>query len=117
MATRDLLDQSSSLFYFGYLPSRILLALATISAAYSWRSLSEKILGGTDISYGIYIYHSIVINVFVELGRMNSMLSVVWIFLISATLAWLSWTLIEKPALSCKSLSPRLFFKRRATLS
>jgi peptidoglycan/LPS O-acetylase OafA/YrhL len=97
-------DQSVP-FYAFHLPTRVLLALATISAAYSLRGLSGRLLGGTDVSYGVYIYHSIVINVLVELGQMSSLLSVIWVLLITGTLAWLSWTCIEKPALARKSVS------------
>lgn len=109
MFVRDLLfDPASPAFYFCYLPSRLLLAFGTISAAYSAPWLSGKLLRGADISYGIYIYHSIVINVLVELGRMDSMLAVFWVLVLSGTLALLSWIFVEKPALSCKSIAPGL---------
>ena len=99
-------------FYLAYLPSRTILAFATIAGAFSMRSLSNRLLSGTDISYGIYIYHSVVINVFVQLGLMTSMVSVAFVYLASITLALLSWHLIEKPALACKSLSPRSIWNR-----
>jgi peptidoglycan/LPS O-acetylase OafA/YrhL len=111
-----LVPERSAPWYLAYLPGRAILAFATLSAAYSMRHLSEKLLRGTDISYGIYIYHSVVINVIVQLGLMNSILSVASVYGISIMLALLSWFLIEKPALACKSLSPSLFaslFKRR----
>lgn len=96
--------ERSFAFYSLELPARIVLALATISAAYTARGLAGRLLGGTDVSYGVYIYHSIVINILVALGRMNSLLSVIWIVLITGMLAWLSWTIIEKPALSLKAV-------------
>ena len=99
-------------FYLAYLPSRVLLAFVTIAAAFSFRPLSNTLLKGTDISYGIYIYHSIVINVMVQLGMLTSMLSVGWVFVISIFLSLLSWHLIEKPALACKSASPRALWNR-----
>ena len=101
-------------FYLAYLPSRIVLALATIAAAFSLRSLSHRLLGGTDISYGIYIYHSIVINVMVQVGMMTSMLSVGVVYAISIALALLSWHAVEKPALACKSASPSDLWRRIA---
>lgn len=110
------IPERSVAFYLAYLPSRTILAFTTISAAFTARSLSYKLLGGTDISYGIYIYHSVVINVIVQLGMMNSMLSVASAYAISIVVALLSWFLIEKPVLACKSLSPSLFanlWKRR----
>ena len=99
-------------FYLAYLPSRVLLAMATIAGAYSFRSLSERLLRGTDISYGIYIYHAVVINVLVQLGLMTSMLSVGLVYGVAISLALLSWHLVEKPALACKSVSPRAFWQR-----
>jgi peptidoglycan/LPS O-acetylase OafA/YrhL len=99
-------------FYLAYLPSRILLAFATISCAYSLRPLSHKLLRGTDISYGVYIYHSIVINVVVQLGLMTSMRSVAVVYAVSVVAALLSWHCIEKPALACKSISPRAIWNR-----
>lgn len=107
-----LFDPRSAAFYAGYFPSRVLLALVTLSAAYSARSLSEKLLRGQDISYGIYIYHSIVINIFVELGWLRGLADVVWICVISAAVAWLSWVVVEKPSLACKSANPMLWWRR-----
>ncbi|MBC8128277.1 MAG: acyltransferase, partial [Gloeobacteraceae cyanobacterium ES-bin-144] len=95
-------------FYVLLLPARILLGLATISAAYSAKSLSGTLLRGTDISYGVYIYHSLVINVFAENGWLKSLGAVPLICGASVLFALLSWHLIEKPALACKSISPRL---------
>lgn len=99
-------------FYLAYLPSRILLAFATIAGAFSARSLSERLLGGTDISYGIYIYHAVVINVMVQLGLMSSMVSVGAVYAISIFLGLMSWHWIEKPALASKSVSPLAIWKR-----
>ena len=107
-----LVEHRSALYYFAYLPARTVLAFGTIAAAYSMRSLSQRLLGGTDISYGIYIYHSVVINVLVQLAWMNSMLSVGAVYVISIALALASWHWIEKPALACKSFSPRAVWKR-----
>jgi peptidoglycan/LPS O-acetylase OafA/YrhL len=93
-------------YYLGYLPSRSVLALATIAAAYSARSLSTRLLRGTDLSYGTYLYHSVVINVFVELGWLDSLMAVVYIFIVSIGAALLSWHTVEKPALAMKSATP-----------
>lgn len=103
----------SPLFYLAYLPSRTILAFATISAAYSARSLSTKLLRGADLSYGTYLYHSVVINVFVEMGWLTGFTAVIPIYAASIALALLSWFLIEKPALAMKSLSPAGFLLRR----
>ncbi len=110
-------EHRSLAFYLAYLPSRTLLALATIAAAFSCRSLSHQLLRGTDISYGIYIYHSIVINVFVHIGLMTSLRSVGLVYVGALVLALLSWHLVEKPALACKSVSPGALRKRLAASS
>lgn len=106
------IDDRSIPFYLAYLPSRILLAFATIAGAFTFRPLSQMLLRGTDISYGIYIYHSIIINIMVQLGLMTSLLSVGGVYAISIILALLSWHLVEKPALACKSVSPRAIWRR-----
>lgn len=99
-------------FYLCYLPARALLAFCTISAAYSARSLSRRVLHGMDLSYGTYLYHSVVINVFVELGWMDALSAVLYVFAFSILLALLSWHCIEKPALALKSFSPRAAWAR-----
>ncbi len=101
-----LVEFRSIVYYLGYLPSRALLALATIAAAYSMRQLSGKLLRGMDLSYGTYLYHSVVINIFVELGWLGSLGSVLPVFGVSIFAALLSWNLIEKPALGLKMARP-----------
>lgn len=90
------------LFYAGYLPERILLATTTIAAAYTLRDLSNRLLRGVDISYGVYIYHFIVINTLIELNRMQTLGDVAAVFVISATAGAASWFVIEKRALAFK---------------
>lgn len=111
-ALHTLVDFRSVLFYLGYLPSRALMALGTIAAAYSARSLSTRLLHGMDLSYGTYLYHSVVINVFVELGWLSSLTAVIYVFVVSIGVALLSWHGIEKPALAKKSFSPGLLWAR-----
>jgi peptidoglycan/LPS O-acetylase OafA/YrhL len=111
-ALHTLVDFRSVPFYLGYLPSRALMALGTIAAAYSARSLSTRLLHGMDLSYGTYLYHSVVINVFVELGWLSSLTAVIYVFVVSIGVALLSWHGIEKPALARKSFSPGLLWAR-----
>lgn len=104
----------AALFYAGYLPERVLLAALTLSAAYTWRGLSAKLLRGTDISYGVYIYHFLGINLLIELGRMNSPVWVAVAFLLAITAGLASWFGVEKRALVLKSLVPGVP-RRRST--
>lgn len=94
------------LFYLGYLPERLLLAAATVSGAYTVRGLSSRLLRGTDISYGVYIYHFLLINVLIELGVMTTAVWVLPVFLLTLVAGVLSWVLIEKRALALKNHVP-----------
>lgn len=81
----------------------VVLGATVISAAYSLPSLSTRILRGHDISYGIYIYHMVVVNFLLATGMSSYTLAI----LLSLTLATLSWMFIERPALALKNLSLR----------
>lgn len=73
-----------------------ILAVCTVSLAYTLPSIAHKLLRGNDISYGVYIYHGLLINILVGLGLFYRIeyLFVVWI---GAYLAgYLSWVLIER---------------------
>lgn len=81
----------------------LLLSLLTLSAAFTKIDLSEKILKGNDISYGVYIYHMLVVNFFVQREWIGSNIYFFEVFIIVLTLAWLSWHFIEKRALLLKN--------------
>lgn len=64
----------------------------------------RQLIKGYDISYGIYIYHMIFINILLEyysdnVGMINLFLAVSLTFIFAS----LSWIFIEKPALKFKS--------------
>ncbi|MBI1362531.1 MAG: acyltransferase family protein [Proteobacteria bacterium] len=86
----------------GVLLAHVGLAGCVLSAAFSLPWLAHKLLGKTDISYGVYLYHMPVMNLFVELGKTGSWLSMVAVTGLSVILAGASWAFIEKPALSLK---------------
>ncbi|MEP7106924.1 MAG: acyltransferase [Ferruginibacter sp.] len=79
-----------------------LLTLVVFSCAFSAKSLTKIVLNGNDLSYGIYIYHMLWINFLVAIGYSGH----IWSFFLAASLtvasAFLSWKLIEKPALKLK---------------
>lgn len=57
----------------------------------------------TDISYGVYIYHWCILQWIYYLNNDVSFFSLVSIaMVVSVGLAWLSWHVIEKPALNAK---------------
>lgn len=86
---------------FQMLLGNLLLAGVTLSAAFSYTKYHD-ILRGNDISYGIYIFHGVVLNVFVEFGFMYKPQYYFYAIGITIVLAIFSWTLIEKKALSKK---------------
>jgi peptidoglycan/LPS O-acetylase OafA/YrhL len=82
--------------------ANLLLACVTISFAFSFRNLSTQLLGEEDISYGVYIYHMIVINIFVECGLLKHMYYYAAVVFITFLLGLLSWKWVEKPVLRLK---------------
>lgn len=84
--------------------SALLLSLVVISAAYSYVKKFSHILKGNDISYGIYIYHMVVVNFLLSVNIFNAEVNVVLTVLISTLIAFLSWKFLEKPMLSLKKV-------------
>jgi peptidoglycan/LPS O-acetylase OafA/YrhL len=85
------------------LVATLLLSITTISLAFSFKTFSKKYIRGIDLSYGIYIYHMPIINIFVNYNRTGYpgyyMIIIFWIILI---LSFLSWTFVEKRCLLLK---------------
>jgi peptidoglycan/LPS O-acetylase OafA/YrhL len=75
---------------------QIILAITVISLAYTLPTLAKKLLHGNDISYGVYIYHGLIINILVSLGLTHraGYIFVVWIG--AYVMGYLSWILIER---------------------
>lgn len=81
----------------------ILLIIFIFSFAFSFQSLSDRLLKRNDISYGIYIYHIPVINLFIHY-RFNTDTWLVTLF-VTIVMASISWFFIEKKALKLKKHS------------
>ena len=77
----------------------ILLSQTTISLAFSYRTLSTKILRHNDISFGLYIYHMPVINVLLVLGYGGHDVTFILALILSLVFAVWSWKFVERPAL------------------
>ncbi|MDB5272158.1 MAG: hypothetical protein JWO58_525 [Chitinophagaceae bacterium] len=86
---------------FGFI-ANIVLSITIISLAFTCTAWSERLLKGNDFSYGIYIYHMLVVNVFVYLGYTGSYIYLVEVFLVTCTMAIISWFCVEHPALRFK---------------
>ena len=79
----------------------VLLAFCVLSLAYTLPATAKKILRTNDISYGIYIYHGLIITVIVQ-EKLTGNVPVFVIIIMSYILAYLSWIFVEKPFLQMK---------------
>lgn len=82
--------------------SNLLLAILTISLAYTLPS-TGRILKGNDISYGMYIYHMLVINSLVALGYTGETKYLFSAIALTTVLSLISWLFVEKRALALKA--------------
>ncbi|MFK5891880.1 MAG: acyltransferase, partial [Pseudomonadota bacterium] len=80
----------------------ISLAFLVFSFAYSFPTLSQKLLKRNDISYGVYIYHIPVINMLLYYGYTTKLSYVFFVILITLFLAGLSWFIFEKNSMKLK---------------
>lgn len=78
------------------------LSCVIFSFAFTWRTLSRKMLKSSDISYGIYVYHMPVVNFMLYLGYSGQFRHVLIVLAVVFGLAILSWRYIEKPCLKLK---------------
>ena len=81
-----------------------LLSIMTMSFAFSFNTISERLLRGYDISYGLYIYHGLVLNCFIAFGWMYQWNWLpVMVLAASCVLGVLSWIFVERPFLRLKT--------------
>jgi len=80
----------------------IVLSILIFSIAYTYPGVSEKILKRNDISYGLYIYHMPVVNVFIYYGMVGDSLYLAAAITLAFFLAFFSWFVVEKPAIKFK---------------
>ena len=84
--------------------SIITLAGCVLSFAHTLPSLS-KMFRGTDISYGVYLYHMPIIMIFMIFGYKSEGWLWIAVYLATFAMAAISWRLVEKPFLSLKAVS------------
>ena len=75
------------------------------SFVFSYRSLSYKIVGNNDFTYGVYIYHMLIVNVMVEKGILGGVQNLMIVLALSLACGVLSYFLVEKPFLKMKKRS------------
>jgi peptidoglycan/LPS O-acetylase OafA/YrhL len=80
----------------------VLLIAAVLSCAYSAPSLADKVLHRNDVSYGIYIYHIPIINLFIYNGYVGGWMDLAGALICTVAAAVISWLLIERPAMKLK---------------
>ena len=80
----------------------LILCCFVLKIAYTKPDLSYKILNGNDISYGIYIFHAPIINLFLFIDITNSTQSYILVIICTIALGIFSWIFIEKPFLNLK---------------
>lgn len=84
--------------------TRVILAGVAVSFAFSLTSASNRLLRGNDASYGLYIYHALVMNAFVHFGLKGQWWHFIAAFATSMALSVVSWKAVEQPALRRKAV-------------
>lgn len=84
-----------------------ILAGLALAVAMGRPNTAYKILKGNDISYGVYIYHMPIVNLFLFLSVPSSLWYTLGAITIVFALAYFSWVLVERPALRLKHVSIR----------
>lgn len=78
----------------------VMLACCTISLAYSAPGIATRLLNKRDYSYGIYLYHGMLLSVLVELELIRNVWYFILVTVVTFALSILSYHLIEQPAMS-----------------
>jgi len=78
----------------------IVLSGLVFSMAYTKSELSQRLLKGNDISYGVYIYQMPILNLFFHLSLNTSTYQFVCSIIFCLIMGFLSWFLIEKKVLN-----------------
>jgi peptidoglycan/LPS O-acetylase OafA/YrhL len=82
--------------------SYLLLGVSTVAVAYTVPRASELILRGQDISYGVYIYHGLLINLLIDLKMRRGLYEVGVVFIAAFAVGAVSWKFVEEPFLRKK---------------
>jgi len=83
------------------------MACTVVSLAHTRRGLSEWLLRRNDLSYGIYIYHMVIVNALYETWYRGDAQLLPVVFLFTFAAAAVSWRFVERPALALKKRSLR----------
>lgn len=81
-----------------------------LKSAYTLPNLSNKLLRGNDISYGIYIYHIPIFN-YLHYQNFNDSKIILYGLITTILFAVISWVTIEKPSLNLKKTLNKFHLK------
>jgi peptidoglycan/LPS O-acetylase OafA/YrhL len=98
-----------------YLAARLLLCATVFSLGAHSRPVARKLLRGWDLSYGLYVFHMLVVNTFIALGLQGSWTNVFSIIAISISIAALSWRFVEGPSIRMREPLFGILWKRGDT--
>ena len=73
-----------------------------MSFAFSFDGISFKLLKRNDISYGVYIYHMLIINIFIQNDFMQNYWGMCLVIAITSFISFISWRFVEKRCLKLK---------------
>jgi peptidoglycan/LPS O-acetylase OafA/YrhL len=86
---------------FGFVSSLFLIWFV-FALAFSKKDVLNSLLKEYDLSYGLYLYHGIVLNFFIYKHYPLNFTSLISYFFVSFILAFFSWKLVEFPVLKLK---------------
>lgn len=90
-------------YFIIFLLKAIFLILFIFSFAYSYKNLSVKLTKNIDFTYGVYLYHMLIINIMIEWDiKVNEILILLLVIIFSFILGYLSFKYIETPFLKFK---------------
>jgi peptidoglycan/LPS O-acetylase OafA/YrhL len=88
-----------------------ILAILLFFIAYSSPKISDYVLRRNDISYGVYIYHIPIINIFIYYGYVGSTGNLISMIILTIMMATFSWVIVERPSLLLKKKTIHSLFK------
>lgn len=84
----------------------IVLAFCVLSMAYTLPDMALRLLRSNDISYGIYIYHGLIITIITQWG-LTAHVNLPLLLVLSYFIAYLSWIYVERPFIRMKEKTIR----------
>lgn len=93
-------------YFIFFILKNIFLILFIFSFAYSYKTLSKKLTNNIDFTYGVYLYHMLIVNLMIELSiKTDELVMLFLVIIFSFILGFLSFKYIETPFLSLKKKS------------